>query len=243
VRTWIKVDAQDASLYEGQTAAKEHALLLVLNKPRPDGRRLAVLATAQEDRWRELEPTLRKSLTSLRFGPPAPPVVVVPDPKVPAGPEVSLPDDPRAPVVIFDYVGGFTLPRRTKDPQLVIRADGSVTLIDPFGRLPKIETKITRENLVKFMQFALVERHFFALDEQAIDKQIRAEQQRGGVVITDLPKTVIHLRTGKSEWRVSVAGPRMYAEAFPHLKALQDLAAIEARLEQYVDKLREPRSK
>jgi len=159
----------------------------------------------------------------------------------PGKPVVTLPKDPNAVVVQLDYVGGYTPPRKTNDPFLRIRADGRVTLIDPFGQLKTVETKISSENLLAFLTFALEENNFFALDTASLERAIPDEAKRGKLpTLVDAPTTVVTIRTADRVHEVRCYAPEYYAEQLPGLKAVQHYQAIHQRLVRYMDALRGP---
>lgn len=159
---------------------------------------------------------------------------------VPTGP-VALPKDPNAVVVQLDYVGGYTPPRKTDDPYLRIRADGRVTLIDPFGKQKPVEAKLTPENVLAFVKFAVEEKGFFAIDSATMEREIKAEAKRLKLpTVLDLPTTVITVRTAEGTHEVRCYAPDFYAEQLPKLKSVQDFQAVHQRLTAYMEKLRGP---
>ncbi|MFO0825543.1 MAG: carboxypeptidase-like regulatory domain-containing protein [Gemmataceae bacterium] len=158
---------------------------------------------------------------------------------LPPKPILTLPKDPNAVVVRLDYVGGYTPPRKTNDPYLEILADGRVTLTDPFGSKSTVRTKISHENLLNFVTFAVKENHFFELDSAAIRQTIQAEVKKKKVpTVTDLPTTVITIRTADRSHEVRCYAPDFYAGQLPDLKDLQRLEAVHRRLAKYMDSLR-----
>ena len=77
------------------------------------------------------------------------------------------------------------------------------------------------------------------LDSAALEKAIDVERARGRVpMITDLPTTVLRLRTATREHEVRCYALDFYAEKLPALKPLQQLHALEHRLARYMVKLR-----
>jgi hypothetical protein len=159
----------------------------------------------------------------------------------PTKPVVSLPKDPNAVVVQLDYVGGHTLPRKTNDPFLRIRADGRVTLIDPFGQLKPVETKIASDNLLAFLKFALEEHNFFALETLSLERAIQDEARRRKLpTIVDLPTTVVKIQTADRTHEVRCYAPEFYAEQLPGLQPVQHFQAIHQRLARYMESLRGP---
>ena len=152
---------------------------------------------------------------------------------------IVLPREPGAWVISLDYRGGLTLPRKNQDPHLLIRNDGRVTINDPFGLKPRIETRIPVSQVRELMHHALVTNDFFDLHGADIDRAVRAEVQRKKVPqVMDMQKTVIRIRTHHETHEVTVYGVGFYAERLPHLAALQKLDRIENRLNRLMDNLR-----
>ncbi|MFO0796335.1 MAG: carboxypeptidase regulatory-like domain-containing protein [Gemmataceae bacterium] len=157
----------------------------------------------------------------------------------PGGPVLALPSEPNAVVVRLDYVGGYTPPRKTNDPYLVVRAGGRVTLTDPFGKRPTVQSKLTQENVLAFVKFAAAENDFFALDTAGLERGIRAEAKRLRLpTVTDLPTTVITIHTADRTHEVRCYAPEFYAERLPELKAVQQFQAVHQRLAAYMERLR-----
>jgi hypothetical protein len=154
---------------------------------------------------------------------------------------VALPKDPNAVVIQLDYVGGYTPPRKTNDPYLQIRADGRVTLIDPFGKQKPVEATLTPEKVLTFVKFAVEEKGLFAIDSAALEREIKAEAKRLKLpTVLDLPTTVITVRTAESVHTVRCYAPEFYAERLPNLKPVQDFQSVHKRLTAYMEKLRGP---
>lgn len=155
--------------------------------------------------------------------------------------DISLPKDPNAIVIQLDYVGGYTPPRKTKDPFLRIRADGQVALISPFGQHPPIETRISQENILNFLKFAIEDHRFLSLNSKELARAIQSEAKKQRTpMVADLPTTVIAIRVGDRVHEVRCEAPEFYAEHLKGLKDLQDFSAICQRLEKYMEALRGP---
>lgn len=149
------------------------------------------------------------------------------------GKEITLPKDPRAAVIVLDWVGGFTPPRKNKEPYLTIRADGSVFVNDPFGFKPNIETKLTPKELQDLLRFALVENDFFGFDSAKVSAAVKAEQAKKGVigpVIADAPTTVIRIHANGKEHEARYYALGSAADSYPTVKQLRQLRNIEQRL-------------
>ena len=59
----------------------------------------------------------------------------------------ELPADPEIRIIALDSVGGYTPPRRNKEPELVIYANGRAVITDPFGKHPQVIRHLTQENV------------------------------------------------------------------------------------------------
>ncbi|MBA4186438.1 MAG: hypothetical protein C0467_00320 [Planctomycetaceae bacterium] len=154
---------------------------------------------------------------------------------------IALPKDPTAVVVRLDYVGGYTPPRKTNDPFLQIRADGRVTLIDPFGSRKPIDVKLDPEGVLAFVKFAVEEKGFFAIDSAAMERTIKDEAKRRKLpTVLDMPTTVVTIRTADGVHEARCYAPDFYAEQIPTLKSVQDFQAVHKRLADYMEKLRGP---
>ena len=146
--------------------------------------------------------------------------------------------DPQAPIITLDYRGGLPppIPRKNKDPYLVIRADGHATVNDPFERKPRVEGKLSPAALAELMDFIVRENNFFALDSDTIKKNIEARLTKGHV--TDLPTTFVWVKSGEREHEVRCYALFVYAEKFPDIHSLAQLHEIEHRLTDVMNELR-----
>lgn len=152
---------------------------------------------------------------------------------------IVLPKEPGAWVITLDYRGGLTLPRKNQDPYLLIRNDGRVTVNDPFGLKPRLETRIPMAEVRELMHFALVKNDFFSLNGADIDKAVRQEVQRKKAPqVMDMHKTVVRIRTHHQTHEVTSYAVDFYAERLPNIAALQKLHRIETRLNRLMDQLR-----
>lgn len=151
----------------------------------------------------------------------------------------SLPGDPATIVISLDYRGGFTLPRRSDAPHLVVYADRRVVVSDPFGGKAPLRDTVSARSFPDFLRFAIEEHDFFAIDSEELATAIRAAaDRRGGVKITDAPTTVIRIRTQEQDHEVRCYALEQYAEMFPDILPLADLHAIERRLARFMEGMR-----
>jgi hypothetical protein len=154
---------------------------------------------------------------------------------------VALPKDGGVAVIEVDYVGGYTPPRKTNAPFLTIRADGRVTLVDPFGDRKPVEVKLDPDTVLEFLKFAVSERHFFDIDSATMEREIQTEAKRLMLPkVLDLPTTVVRVRTAAGAHEVRGLAPEFYVEHAPKAHGVQDFNAVHKRLADYMEKLRGP---
>jgi len=154
--------------------------------------------------------------------------------------EIRLPEDPTAIVVEFDWVGGYTPPRKSNDPYLTIRADGSVSLINPFKNEPPLQTRMSPQALLEFVRFAAEKERFFDLNDAAVKKAAEEEMRLrkiGG--IPDAPTTAIRIRVGDRMHQVRCFASMVFEDPPSKLEPLRRFVAVETRLTKYMDRLRE----
>lgn len=102
----------------------------------------------------------------------------------PARPVHKLPDNPAAVVITVDTVGGFGMPRKASDPQLLVRADGtaSVRSHDPAKRT---EWKMSAGQLQSLLGDLLDDLKFF---------EIKSPAGRKPQGLADAAQTIIRIR-------------------------------------------------
>jgi hypothetical protein len=95
--------------------------------------------------------------------------------------EIRLPTDPKTPVITFDWRGGLALqPRIKSEPVLTIRANGTITVVDPFSNVADISGALTAEELQDLLKFMVKDHDVFGIREQEIGAAIEAEMKRMG---------------------------------------------------------------
>ena len=152
-----------------------------------------------------------------------------------------LPSDPVAAVITLDWRGGFGPPRTNMNPALTVRADGTATVIDSQGR--NLETTLSASQLQDLLRFIIIDQDFFSINLVDIRKDIDAEQQRTGrfMRVFDAGDTVVRIKTADRESEVSFNALTMYAMAYPAIKPLQQLSAVQTRLSGLIEELRAAR--
>ena len=154
--------------------------------------------------------------------------------------EIKLPEDPTAVVVEFDWIGGYTPPRKTNDPYLTIRADGSVSLINPFMNEPTIRTRMSPQALLEFVRFAAVQQRFLDLNDAAVKKAAEEEKRLREIgEIPDAPTTAIRIRVGDRLHEVRCFASMLFTDPPIKLDSLRRFVAVETRLTKYMDRLRD----
>ncbi|MBL8797361.1 MAG: sigma-70 family RNA polymerase sigma factor [Planctomycetia bacterium] len=128
---------------------------------------------------------------------------------------VELPQDPQAAVLVWDQRRQDDLPGINDEPQLVIRADGSLVLTDPHGPGKRIETRLPPADLQDLLRFAIHNQGFFQLDKRQIPSAGRLT-------------TTIHIVADGNDCRLQGADLVRYAMTS---SAARQLLAIQQRLE------------
>jgi RNA polymerase sigma factor (sigma-70 family) len=130
---------------------------------------------------------------------------------------IALPSDARTPVLTWDRKReGW--PRRTDEPQLLIRADGSVKVTDPYGPGKTLDGSLSATELQELLRFAIDGQEFFRLEERGL------RGERGPAPVT----TNLHIRADGKDHALRCS---TRAAVTPDARKLQ---AIEQRLERLV---------
>jgi hypothetical protein len=159
----------------------------------------------------------------------------VPEPRAPV--PIELPRDGSLPILMLDSTGGFVLPRKSSEPELIIYADGRAIITDPAGKLPRVTRQLSQANLKEFLGFVVNEHHFYELTTEGLAAELQA--QAGGQEVTDLPTTILRLGLGNKSTEVRFRGAEFWAKKHPEVQPFQDFLAIEARLRKFINQSRE----
>lgn len=143
----------------------------------------------------------------------------------------KLPKDPKATVISFDFKGGFT-PRRLKaEPALSILADGTVQMPDRFGFSKDVSGKISQKELQALLRFAIEENKFFSFDAAKVKEKVKkASVGRPIARVADAPSSVIEIKLAGKSHKASYYALGLAANQFKTVAELQQLFAIQKRL-------------
>lgn len=155
--------------------------------------------------------------------------------------EIPLPKDAKAAVISLDFRGGFTPPRKSNDPYLVIRADGSMTVTDPFGQQKTVEGKLSAKDLQELLRFAVRDNDFFGFDAAKVAAAVKAEQAKKGpgIAIADAATTIIRINADGKEHEAKYYALGLAANQHPAVKQLGQLRAIEQKLQNVMKGVRD----
>lgn len=166
---------------------------------------------------------------------------VTPSSTAPESPaSIELPTDPDIAIIVFDSVGGYTPPRKSKEPELVIYANGRAVITDPFGKHPQVSRQLTPENLNAFLEFVVNEHHYYDLTTEGLGALIEQMKAQGAVPeITDMPTAIIRIGIRNMTYEVRCPSPDYFATQFPEIDPFRDYGAIYKRLTTFVTASRE----
>jgi hypothetical protein len=155
-------------------------------------------------------------------------------------PVIPLPADPSSAIITMDRRGGFPRPRIDESPILTIRADGRLTVIDPWGNTGSKEAVLSPSEVQDLLRFAITEQDFFAFKALDVRRKIEAEFAKTGIGegIADASDTVIRIKTANQEFEASYNALNFWSARFPDIKSLGQLRAIEIKLTSIVEELR-----
>jgi hypothetical protein len=154
----------------------------------------------------------------------------------------SLPPDPNAAVVEWRSTGGQA--EQASDPDLVVRADGTVTVGRRLTGGRPLEGRIPPARLQELLDFALDDNGFFEIDAGQLERRIEASRRAradggsageavavpSGPPYLDAGTTVVMVAADGRRHEVSQQGLFAAAREHPEIAALAQLRAIELRL-------------
>ena len=154
----------------------------------------------------------------------------------------ALPADPKAVVIRWQSEGGQA--GQAAGPDLVVRADGSVSVGSRLTGGRPVEGRISSVQLQELLRFALDEHAFFEVAPGRLERQITARQQAEAEVgsagealavptgppYLDAGTTVLMIEADGRRHEVRQQGLFAAAREHPEIPALAQLRAIELRL-------------
>jgi hypothetical protein len=149
-------------------------------------------------------------------------------------PDIKLPADANAPVITFDHQGGF-IARVSKDPMMVIHADGKIIVNDAWGIGEGGEGKLTRDQLQELLRFVVRDCDFFGYDPNKVTKALAEGglKPAGGFAVAapkDGTTVIVRVQAGDKEHEVRCHDVEIYAERYPSVKALVQMRDLTRRL-------------
>lgn len=153
---------------------------------------------------------------------------------------IELPSDPDSAIIVLDAVGGYTPPRKSKEPELVIYANGRAVITDPFGRYPEVIHPLTPENLKAFPEIVVNEHHYCDLTTEGLGALIEHMKAQGAVPeITHMPAAIIRIGSRNMTYEVRCPSPNYFATQFPETDPFRHYGAIYKRLTSFIAASRE----
>ena len=119
-------------------------------------------------------------------------------------------------------------------PILSIQADGTATAIARADGPPReIHGVLSPDEIQQLLHFVIDEKDFFAISAPEIQTAIANEQKRTGrsIDISDAGNTIIHVQITDRNNEVRFYALDFYAKRYPTIKPLQQLRAVELKLE------------
>jgi hypothetical protein len=157
--------------------------------------------------------------------------VAAPAPPEAKGPDIKLPADPKAAVITFDHMGGG-IRRVNNDPVMIIRADGTVTVSDPWGLGGAAESKISARELQDLLRFIIRDKEFFDFDQAKVQKQMDEEMRKGpAIAVRGAYTTIVRVQADGRDHEARYYALSTFANQYPKVKALGQLRDVEARLQ------------
>ncbi len=139
---------------------------------------------------------------------------------------IQIQMDTKGPIFLYDQSGGFRIAPPTKPaPDFQLFADGRVEIGGANYGMPKLKSKLSGTELTRFLNLIVNENRFYELNEQEIEKQMKAGKPK--LQLRDAPTTrfEINLQQGKKE--ISVYALWNAFQNFPDVEELERLSNIE----------------
>lgn len=146
----------------------------------------------------------------------------------------TLPPNPEAVVLVLEYEGGRTPPRKSDEPYFEIRADGSMVVRDVYGLSdkPEIAGKLSPAQLQALLRFVIEEHGLTEWDEDAVERAVTEHVENGGSVplVADAPTSVVKLALPFHSVTARLYALGIVAPSLPEIAEIQSLLAVERRL-------------
>jgi beta-lactamase regulating signal transducer with metallopeptidase domain len=100
----------------------------------------------------------------------------------------TLPKDPKAVILLFDFLGRQMLaPRVSDEPHLKILADGTAVAGAPYGKRKRLTAKLSAQHVQQLLRFVLDEQRFREINDK--DVGIPA-----GAIVSDAQRAVVEVQ-------------------------------------------------
>jgi len=143
----------------------------------------------------------------------------------------ELPKDPTAAVLVLDYEGGYGLARKSDDPFLLVRADGTIVVGALYAGEKRVEAKLDPRALQSLLRFVLDEQGLAAFDQKKMEAAVKAAGGDAGPAVIDAGSTIVRVNADGREIRASCYALGYQAGRFPDVATLAQLDAVAKRLE------------
>ena len=139
---------------------------------------------------------------------------------------IQIQTDAKGPIFLYDQSGGFRVAPPTKPaPDFQLFADGRVEVGGANYGMPKLETKLSRSELTRFLNLAVNQNQFYELDEKEIEKKMMAGTPK--VQLMDAPTTRFEINLEQGKKAISVYALWNAVKNYPEIDELQRLSKIE----------------
>jgi hypothetical protein len=155
--------------------------------------------------------------------------------KKPKQPVYRLPKDPKTPMIVLDYRGGFTPPKISQAATLSIFPDGTVVIPKKFANTKAYKGKLSQGELQSLLHFIIGTNEFFKYDQATVVQEIQKEKQRiaaaGGAIFRLADAATVEIQVIANEkTNQATYYPSGIDES--KIKGLKQRAVIQRRLQQ-----------
>jgi hypothetical protein len=152
-----------------------------------------------------------------------------------------LPADSSIAVLSVDSRGGFWTSRVNAPPVFALYGDGRVVYRHPTDTSRNLDAMLSPAQVQALLHFAIDDQEFFGLKREDIEQAIEADSRRDGFSLTVHDATTVHIRITLADRQNEVSFYALGAVAaeYPRVKPLQQLYAVERRVNALVAVLRD----